>query len=241
MSAGWIDPDSRIAGRLAIAWVHAYTRDTAPALAAQRRAELESDIWEQVNETELAGLGAGPILLWRTARGVPADLAWRREAQRGVEGGRPPLHLRWERTGLLGVMLAESVALMALMLATIAHVLHGGGAGGLGAATAGVVAALAAGLLLAATGFGLLTRGRTRWLAPPVLAVAAVIGLLTALPALATISTTIAAIYYNLPLMWTHPGWPEVGALALAVVVIFHGAVTAAWLPSRTRPRGASR
>jgi hypothetical protein len=241
MSAGFVDPDSRIAGRAARAWVRAYTRNTAPILAEQRRAEIESDIWEQVNESELSGLAAGPILLWRLARGIPADLAWRRDARRGFEGGRSPLHHRWQHGGLLRVMAMEGLVLAALMLGTIVHILHGGGAGSLGPTTAGVVAALIAGLLLSLTGLGLLARARTRAVAPLVLGTTALIGLLTALPALTWISTTVAAFYFTSPLTWTHPGWSEVGTAAAALVLLLHVTTAIAWLPDRARSKESTR
>jgi hypothetical protein len=242
MSGQWIDPESRIAARLVLAWVRTYTRRVPSAAAEQRRAELASDVWEQVNDTELMGLAAGPFLLWRAARSVPSDLAWRRAARTGDHGARPPVHIRWERSGLLGVMTLEGVAAAVVMLGTFLHVIHGGGAGSLGSSTASVLAALAGGALLAVVGLLLLVRRRTRWLAPAILGVATTVLLLTALPVLVRISTSVAAFWYTSPLSWTHPGWAEIGIAGVVLSAILHLAVLLAWLPGRPAPvRGTAR
>ena len=235
MSADRIDPNSRLAGRLVLGWVGVYTMNVSRRAAEQRQAELVSDVWEQVNDAELMGLAAGPWLVWRAIRGVPADLAWRRSAQAEGEGERAAVHLLWERIGLLGVSLIEALLVGGLLLGTIVHILHGGGAGSLGSSMLSVLAALTAGVLFTVTGVALLLRIRTRPLAPLALGVATLILLMTALPALEWISTTVSAFYNTSPLLWTHPGWSEARAAAVALACVFHSAVALAWLPRSGR------
>ena len=68
------------AERLALWWVDLYTRGLTAAARGDRRAELESDIWEQ-RAAPGASKATQLAILSRCVRGVPADLSWRR-AQR---------------------------------------------------------------------------------------------------------------------------------------------------------------
>ncbi len=66
---------------LVLSWTALYTRGLSPEARAGRLAELESDLWEH----RLAcgnGLATQVAVLSRCARGIPADLAWRRRAGR---------------------------------------------------------------------------------------------------------------------------------------------------------------
>lgn len=71
--------------RFARAWVAFYTRSLPDASGERRRAELESDLWEQSNETSSGRTSAQ--VLGRCLRGIPADVWWRYRTlleQRGV-------------------------------------------------------------------------------------------------------------------------------------------------------------
>ncbi|MDH4146795.1 MAG: hypothetical protein OEY23_16675 [Acidimicrobiia bacterium] len=60
--------------RLVLGWVRFYTQGLPDEAGPRRRAEIESDLWEQCHDpTERAGVA----LILRCARGVPADLWWR--------------------------------------------------------------------------------------------------------------------------------------------------------------------
>lgn len=62
-------------------WLSAYTRYAPPDIAAARRAEIESDLWEMENDADLErGLGRARIALSRLLQGVPDDVAWCFEA-----------------------------------------------------------------------------------------------------------------------------------------------------------------
>lgn len=79
------------AARLVVWWAGRYTRGLPPEVGDRRRAEIESDVFEQTH----AGDGRGTAVVWRALRGVHADLAWRRQELRLVHGShRPPSRLR---------------------------------------------------------------------------------------------------------------------------------------------------
>jgi hypothetical protein len=63
-------------------WVRLYTAGLPPEIRDARRAELESDLWEQEHEA-VAPNGqpakAAMQVLHRLARGMPADLLWRQQ------------------------------------------------------------------------------------------------------------------------------------------------------------------
>ena len=78
--------------RVATSWVDALTRTAPEQEAADRRAEIRSDVHEQLAVDAAAGL-SGRRTAWavagRVLRGVPADLWWRA----GLEAA--PARLRW--------------------------------------------------------------------------------------------------------------------------------------------------
>lgn len=55
-------------------WTDHYTRGLPGDVRDRRRAEIESDVFEQ----RRAGTASDGAVWWRTVRGIPADLAWRR-------------------------------------------------------------------------------------------------------------------------------------------------------------------
>ena len=66
--------------RFAHAWLSVYTRGVIPEVGDERRAELESDLWEHINDAALAGeprAQTALAVMGRVVRGVPADLTWR--------------------------------------------------------------------------------------------------------------------------------------------------------------------
>jgi hypothetical protein len=76
--------------RLTRRWVRAYTRPLPAELREERRAEVDSDLWEHRSDTRERGLGSTLTALevaGRLLAGIPADLAWRhthRQMTRGV-------------------------------------------------------------------------------------------------------------------------------------------------------------
>lgn len=68
--------------RLAIgftrAWTRAYTSGMPSEARRRRRAEIESDIWESLHDSESTD-ASGLQIVVRVARGMPADVLWRFE------------------------------------------------------------------------------------------------------------------------------------------------------------------
>ena len=60
-------------------WVGRYTTGLPPEVRDSRRAEIESDLWEQEREPSAAGYWPNVVALQmfvRTMLGIPADLSW---------------------------------------------------------------------------------------------------------------------------------------------------------------------
>jgi hypothetical protein len=73
-------------------WADRYTRGLAEDVRARRRAEIASDVFEQVHAasaTDGRATDGGGAIAWRAARGIPADLAWRRQEKRAMQGVTP--------------------------------------------------------------------------------------------------------------------------------------------------------
>ena len=75
-------------------WVRLYTTGLEPDLRFERRAEMESDLWEQ---RHLAAVNrqswtATSLAIWgRWAAGIPADLSWRVDQRRNKQPDRKEL------------------------------------------------------------------------------------------------------------------------------------------------------
>lgn len=71
---------------LATAWVRWYTSRVDDEAAEVRRAEIASDLWEQVAESAPAR-SVGASITWRVVAGIPADLSWMHQ-RRALARGR---------------------------------------------------------------------------------------------------------------------------------------------------------
>lgn len=72
--------------RLTRWWVRCYTWRLAPDIGADRRAEIDSDLWEHKHDATASGRRATEAALevvGRLVLGIPSDLSWR-YAQRGL-------------------------------------------------------------------------------------------------------------------------------------------------------------
>ena len=76
----------------ALAWTAVYTRKLPDDVAARRRDEIASDIFEHADELGPSS-GQQVAVVGRVLWGIPADLSWRREARasqaRRVTSGEP--------------------------------------------------------------------------------------------------------------------------------------------------------
>jgi hypothetical protein len=69
---------ARLATAIVRRWVRVYTAGLEPAVRSERRAEMESDLWEN-EQDPTSGLPAGAEIMLRSLLGVPADISWRLE------------------------------------------------------------------------------------------------------------------------------------------------------------------
>lgn len=75
----------RVATVLTRFWVRVYTLGLDTEARRNRLALLESDLWEQTHDRGLSShVGVSLSILGRCLSGMPADLAWRYQAQAGV-------------------------------------------------------------------------------------------------------------------------------------------------------------
>ncbi|HNM79068.1 MAG TPA: hypothetical protein PKI89_11905 [Tepidiformaceae bacterium] len=72
---------TRAANGLVRAWVHGYTLGLPDPARAERRAEIESDLWEHCSALGWSARAAVELVL-RCLLGMPADLVWRTEQAR---------------------------------------------------------------------------------------------------------------------------------------------------------------
>jgi uncharacterized protein (TIGR03435 family) len=69
----------RLAVALVRGWTRLYTWRMPPDLRDERRAEVESDLWESQSDAAGPGVRAGLQILLRLVIGIPDDLGWRVE------------------------------------------------------------------------------------------------------------------------------------------------------------------
>jgi hypothetical protein len=228
----------RRAQRIVLAWVRLYTRDLPDAVADDRRDELASDLWEQ----EVAaggGSGTGLSMLWRMARGVPADVAWRGDRIRDLPlAERPARWWRWTASGsvLAAALVGAAVAAYGIdALARIGRVLvgHGYPPSDLTTTSTGI------GTVALLCGLALLIRPRTRWIGALWLAAGSAITLWFGTVTMLTLSATAQAVYYGTLSYGPDVRSPAVLAAwgGLAVVVMFFACLAIAWIPTRTEVR----
>jgi hypothetical protein len=208
--------------RAVLAWGRWYTRDLPEDLAADRLAELESDVFE---ERAAAGdaAGVGRSIVGRAIRGVPADLAWRTARLRGVSLTAPkgtfPLALPAVAHVATVLLLAWAVL---IVVRVGAGILDGTWTGAWDLVAAGVV-----GLGLALIGSALTFVPEARWLGALWLAVASYVLLRFGMYALIATSTTLGAVYTS-ALAETI----LINRVLSAAGVLFFVSMAAWWLPS---------
>jgi uncharacterized membrane protein len=91
------------AGALVRRWVALYTLGAPEPAGSDRRAELESDLYEHRKALQSSGRGATGAVAGRIVRGIPSDLAWR------IDVEWTPERRRWHLdhpTMMLGTALA---------------------------------------------------------------------------------------------------------------------------------------
>jgi len=90
---------STLAVMLVRSWTRTYTAGMQAQARRRRRAEVESDIWESLHDTDSATT-PGIHIFVRLVRGMPADVWWR------LEHALPGGELMWRKYALIGLAAA---------------------------------------------------------------------------------------------------------------------------------------
>jgi hypothetical protein len=79
-------------GAFTMWWADRYTRKLPDEVRDRRRAEIESDVFEHVHLASESSDARRTSVAWRTVRGIPADVAWRRQEMRAMRANSPEPH-----------------------------------------------------------------------------------------------------------------------------------------------------
>jgi hypothetical protein len=111
------------ASTLVRGWVDLYTRGLPSELRDARRAEIESDLWEQAAEADGVGrapLSVGSEMLARLALGMPADIGWRQAHRRGnTSSQRKEIVMREPRSGRIWTAIGTIWAALGFAFAVV--------------------------------------------------------------------------------------------------------------------------
>jgi hypothetical protein len=73
-------------GAFSTRWADRYTRGLPGEVRDRRREEIASDVFEQLHA---ASDGRQRAITWRTVRGIPSDVAWRRQEMHAMRSDNP--------------------------------------------------------------------------------------------------------------------------------------------------------
>jgi hypothetical protein len=103
------------------AWVATYTRGLPDSAAAERKALIEADLWDEASvEGPEAPSGLARQRLSRLVRGLPADIAWRVEQQRRTTKGpvRTAMRIPLGQLIAIGVVAILQIVMIVGLLAS---------------------------------------------------------------------------------------------------------------------------
>ena len=191
-------------------------------------------MWEQGADADAwgrSGAATSASIIWRAARGIPADLSWRWRLRSGATD-RVGVSARWASSGSVGV---------SWVLALLTAVFGGLAIGRIAVAisrheflpSALTTTSLAVGMVALFCGLTLLRRVRTRWIGALFrLATSSLAVLHFGSVALITLSATAQS--FTDPV---HPdvfvGGPLLPIAGLAGIALFYLALSVAWIPPR--------
>jgi hypothetical protein len=188
--------------RLCARWVRCYTRRLPAGVAAQRRAEIDSDLWEHQHRSLATGRTQAQHeieVIGRVLSGIPADLSWRRGILRSQTqpdaGVAITPHRRTElATTTLRVLAAISIGMVVSLLPALLPWALDDGLG-----WSEVVWVLGANLLAAALAVGLYLRRRR--------------------PLLSTALLVVGSLAPSLAWFWLPPVYLVTVAIAVAAII----------------------
>lgn len=215
-------------------WCEFYTRGIEPETAKNRREEIVSDLYEHAVWADEANVPPARVrrsILWRAARGVPADLSWR-NSQRKDSPDMDAAALRTLRLNgtATALALAASVVLVVFGSYVIGRTLLAVAAGTI-AANSSTFVAVAISTGLAIIGMLLLLRERTRfvgalWMIVPVIGI-----LHFGVFALYDLSATVGGMIGGTLL----GSWEPLTTCLIAGVALCFISAAVAWAPVRAK------
>lgn len=224
----------RRAVRLVARWAAFYTRDLDPRVAGERRDELASDLWEQGADADARGASGATTemsILWRAARGIPADLSWRRARASRRQLAAGPESRGWSGRGSAVVAVVIAALVLVVGATAVGRLVPNALRGALLPSSV-TMASLAVGCALLVCALVLMTRTTTRWLGAAWVAVVAPAVLTFGGRALADISATFQ--WYSDSMVAFGPSWWGIAwAALLCALSLFYLALAVAWFPSR--------
>jgi len=225
----------RRAVRLVARWAAFYTRELDPHVAGDRRDEITSDLWEQGADADARGASGATTelsILWRAARGIPADLSWRRARISRRQLTVSPQSRGWSGRGSAIIAVVIAALVLALGATTVGRLVPNALRGAL-LPSSTTTASLAVACALLGCALVLLTRIRTRWLGAAWVAVWAPAVLTFSMSALGDVSATFQ--WYRDSLIAFGPRWWDLAWFALlGALPLFYLALAVAWFPSRS-------
>ena len=215
-------------------WCSWYTRKVDAEVAAARRDELASDLYEHAiwaDESGTTPRAVARAILSRALRGAPADLSWRHAQRRQVALADPTGFRRHRVEGAVSALVlvvASAVlgwglfVLTRIALSVIGEQIRPGSATAL---------TIASSTVLAVGGLVLLSRRRTRVLGALVMVLASFGLVHFGLFQLYALSATVGALTF------TMPGWDLASNSLIAGLGLFFTAAAIWWWPEhRTAP-----
>ncbi|MFC5503121.1 hypothetical protein ACFPJ4_12800 [Lysinimonas soli] len=205
-------------------WCAVYTRGLPEEVASERREELAADVLDHTEWSAFQGNRPRAIaraITWRTIKGIPSDLAWRRAQLRAVDSAgyrmRP-----FDGWLLLGAT-ALGIGLVALALTAV---IRDGNGILIGDASAMPTLVAALGIMC---GLLLLLREQTRPLGSLWIAAGAPVVVTVGVGLLAKNTTLLFYVSQSTPL------WGVGQASIATCVAVFYIAATAWWTPERRK------
>lgn len=207
---------SRLAVRVALGWVDRYTATAPEPERSDRRAEVRSDIHDQMARDDDEATSPNRVLL-RAVRGIPADLSWRLSIE--IQPARLSWHVSNPGTALAALLVPMVILGMVIDSARKATWL---------APAADVAGAVFLPLSSVVVGVGLV--GVVRWCARPMRPGLAAVRRQTL--AAATVTWALAGLWRFAPAPWevvSALAWAGVGISVVAyLAVVFSGRVVKA-------------
>lgn len=218
MTAG--DRDRNLGTASVLWWVDVYTRNLPRLVAADRRAEVASDVYEH---NAVLDRGRGWTIALRALKGVPNDLSWRRTVRRSAdEENHVSLADRWERFGSTAVAAVLGLTVLAWGIYALVRVVSGV-AGGAWLPGEDMWMSLIVGVLVEVCGLVLLARVATRWIGALWLAIASAVLIRYGMRAMLYVSTTAFSVTTTVPIA------DRANQLLVVFVCLFFGAIAVLW------------